>query len=79
MVKINIFLKEGSSIEEFKETASLIDGVQKIIQVFPNDNDEELSRSFVLEVESEDIVDNLKNLFCIETIELTPKRTLANG
>lgn len=78
LIKLNLKLTAGAKPKS-KDWLADVPGVQSVIQTFPDENDEELARLYVLEVKASDSDAVLKNLTHhaeVEYVERTAPRRL---
>lgn len=76
-IKLNLKLAAGAEWKKLDQLLAEAPGVQSVIQTFPDETDEELSRLYVLEVsasESEAAINALSKHSEIEYVEPAAKR-----
>lgn len=79
LIKLNLKLAAGAEKKMLDELLAEAPGVQSVIQTFPDETDEELSRLYVLEVsasESEAAIKTLSKHSEIEYVEPAASRRL---
>lgn len=77
--RVNVKLAAEVEPQKSKEMLSSVPGIISVIQTFPDEDDEELSRMFVIEVAPSELQGALKKLLenpAVEYAEPTAKRKL---
>lgn len=78
-LRVNLKLTGESDPDQSRSLLSRLQGVQSVIQTFPDEPDEELKRLFVLEIEPSELESALKELRRhteVEYAETAPQRKL---
>ena len=79
VVRLNVKLARAVNPSRAEEAFRSIPGLSSVIQTFPGESDEELSRMYVLEVEPDALKPALRHLRDnpdVEHVEQTAKRKL---
>jgi hypothetical protein len=77
--QVNVQLAPGADLEQGKAAVARVPGVIRVRQVFPDDEDGELRRMFVLDVDAvqkDATVLALREVTLVEEAELVPQRGL---
>jgi hypothetical protein len=77
--RLNVKLTPETKPHETEEVLSSTPGMISVVQTFPDEEDEELSRMYVVEVDStmsQDALENLQQNPAVEHAEHTAKRKL---
>jgi hypothetical protein len=77
--RINVKLAQGLDSNEIKQVLTGTPGIRLVTQLFPAENDEEMLRMYILDVDSDsasDVVERLQNNPHVESAHETAPRKL---